>query len=308
MMKKLFFASLILGSQFYSCTPASDSSEDEISIRKGTIVIAADESLQPVVDAQVEAYRMHYPEAVFVKRYVPEQKAINLMLNDSVEVAIVTRELNKEELAVLEKRKVKYQPARMALDAVTLIVNKNYKDSTITLEEIRKIFTSEGKSSARLVFDNGSSSNLNFMLAKLKIDKFNENNVFAAKGNPDVFTSVEKNPDYIGVIGNNWISDLDDRKSVAFRDRIKILKVSEKDGRFYTPSFENIRDRKYPLERLVYLHTTQDRWGIAKGFIRFSCSQIGQLVVEKMGLLPFYVIPREVVLDRTPLSKKQKKE
>ncbi len=302
-MKKLFLPGLLMLS-VYGCGPTGGSSEgEEVSIRKGKIVLAADESLQPIVDAEVSAYRIHYPEAEFVVRYVPEQKAINLMLNDSAEVAVVTRELNAEEQAVFEKRKIKYQPARMALDAVTLVVNKDFKDSSITFGELKELFTSDKISGKKLVFDNGSSSNLNVMLSRLGISEFTNANVFAANGNQDVFATVEKNSSAIGVIGNNWISDLDDSKAVALRERVKILSVSENGKDFYKPDFRVLKARKYPLERLVFMHTTQGRWGVAKGFIRFSCSQVGQLVAEKMGLLPYYIIPKEVILDKTPLNK-----
>lgn len=306
-MKNFALTALLLSLIVYSCSPATESAEDDVSIRKGTMVIAADESLQPIVDAQIEAYKTHYPEVNFIRKYVPEQRAINLILNDSAEVAVVTRELNQKEQEALESRQIKYQPARMALDAVTLIVNKNFPDSTITIEKLKSLFDSKS-AGITLVFDNSSSSNLNFMIDRLKIADLQKGNLFAAKGNLSVFEHIEKNTDAIGIIGNNWISDLDDSKAIALKNRIKILKVSQKGGKFYGPTFKNLKDRNYPLERLIYMHTTEDRWGIAKGFIRFSCSQVGQLVVEKMGLLPFYIIPKEVVIDKTPLSEQLKKK
>lgn len=296
----LLFCTIVISSCQYN------PQETTGTIKRGNATIAADESLKPVVKAQIQAYQAHYPETTFDIIYVPEQKAVNLLLQDSVEVIFITRELVGQELQFFEQNKIKYEPAPMALDAVTLIVNKNSDLTTITLDELKKIFLNTN-SDKKLVFDNSNSSNLGFMQNRLNIENLENANIFAASGNADVFSFIARNKNAIGVIGNNWISDVDNTKSDSLKAGIRVLKVAESSTeKAYEPSTDNLRERKYPLERLIYLHTTQSKWGVAKGFIRFSCSQIGQLVVEKMGLIPYYTIPKVYVIDNTPINKKKK--
>lgn len=266
----------------------------------GEITIAADESLKPIVEAQIMAYNAHYPKAVIHVKYMPEQKAMALMMNDSVDIAIGTREATENEKAIYASRKIDYLPAKMALDGVALITNNNNPMERVSLKELKEIFDGKAYTDYKLVFDNSNSSNLNYMIQKLKIQDIKKANIFAANGNMDVIDYIEKNPKAIGMIGGNWISDLDDKNSRTFISRVKVLGVSASDnpgeGDFYRPTTESLSARKYPLERRVLLHTMK-HYGLTKAFIRFCCAQIGQLVVEKSGLIPYYVIPKGIIIN-----------
>ena len=297
---KFSILALFLSVGFVACNYNPQETND--TIKRGNATIAADESLKPIVDAQIQAYQAHYPETTFDVTYVPEQKAINLMLQDSVEVVVVTRELNENELVYFEQTRTEYNPAPMALDAATLIVNENSDISAVTLDELRKIFLSKN-TEKKLVFDNSNSSNLSFMRRKLGIENLDNANIFAANGNAEVFSYISRNKNSIGVVGYNWLSDEDNKKADSLKKGIRILQVAESTEKgYFAPTTENLRNRDYPLERMIYMHTTQSKWAVAKGFIRFSCSQIGQLVVEKMGLIPYYIIPKVYVMDNTPMN------
>jgi phosphate transport system substrate-binding protein len=65
-----------------------------------------------------------------------------------------------------------------------------------------------------------------------------------------------------------------------------------------------LKARKYPFERKVILHTKKG-YGLTSAFIRFCCAYIGQLVVEKSGLLPFYIYKREIIIEKKPIGKIQ---
>ncbi|RFS14460.1 PstS family phosphate ABC transporter substrate-binding protein [Emticicia sp. C21] len=267
----------------------------------GEITIAADESLKPIVEAQIMAYNAHYPKAILHVKYMPEQKAMALLMKDSVDIAIGTREATDNEKAIFASRKIAYLPAKMALDGVALITNLANPMEHISLKELKEIFDGNAYTDYKLVFDNSNSSNLNYMIQKLNIKDIKRANIFAADGNKDVIDYIEKNPKAIGLIGGNWISDLDDRNSRTFITKVKVLGVSASDNPgendYYKPDTESLRARRYPLERRVYLHTF-DHYGLTKAFTRFCCAQIGQLVVEKSGLIPYYVYPKGVVINR----------
>lgn len=269
---------------------------------EGEITIAADESLQPIVEAQVMAYNAHYPNAIINVVYVPEQKAMSMMMDDSANIAIVTREATDNEKEFYTTNNIPYLPAKMALDGVAIISNINSDIKQLTVEELKKMFEGKAKSNIKLVFDNSSSSNLNFMMKKLDIKDISKANIFAANGNKDVIEYIKKNKEAIGVIGGNWISDIDDSKSQAFISSIHVVGIASKasPNDFYTPTTASLKARKYPFERKVILHTRKG-YGLTSAFIRFCCAYIGQLVVEKSGLLPYYIYNREIILERKPI-------
>ena len=51
---------------------------------------------------------------------------------------------------------------------------------------------------------------------------------------------------------------------------------------------------KYPFTRILYFLTNEGNFGLGNGFIRFSCTQVGQIVVSKEGLQPYNIFKREV--------------
>jgi phosphate transport system substrate-binding protein len=285
----------VLSATLFSCNQIKRDYNLENPL-EGEITIAADESFQPIIDAQIMSYNAHYPDAKLNIKYMPEQEAVKLLLKDSVEIAIISRELTESEQSSWRARKIPYLPAKMALEGVGLITSQSSDISKISVDEIKDIFSA--KSDKKLVFDNSNSSNLMYMINKFGIKEVNQTNVFAANGNKDVFEKVKNNPNAIGVIGTSWISDNHDLSSKAIKKDIKVLNVSEKrDGPVFLPTVRDLKARKYPLERKIILHTKR-HFGLSNGFIRFCCSQVGQLVVEKMGLLPYYIIPKQVVISK----------
>ncbi|WP_304235344.1 PstS family phosphate ABC transporter substrate-binding protein [Jiulongibacter sediminis] len=297
-MIKNLFLSLLVGLFFISCNKTVQNAE-EMHVNEGHITVVADESFKNIVDAEINAYMSHYPKTEFDIVYVPEQKAIGLMLSDSAELAIVSRPLTEKEQNYYIARNIEYQPGRMALDAVTLITSKDVNLESISMAQLSSILKGD-ESEYKLVFDNSSSSNLNLMLDKFEIKELSNTNISAAKGTEDVFNFIENSKKSIGVIGHNWISDEDHKPSMALKARVKILGIQVEDGSVIYPNAQSLRSQSYPLIKTVYLHTTQHRWGVAKGFVRFACSQIGQLVVEKMGLQPYYLIPKKYEMFDTP--------
>jgi phosphate transport system substrate-binding protein len=270
----------------------------------GEITIAADESLQPIVEAEIMAYNAHYPKAKINVIYMPEQKAMSQMMNDSVNIAIVTREATAGEQAVYTSNNIPYLPAKMALDGVAIINNLESPIKNISITDLKAIFEGKKNIDIKLVFDNSSSSNLNYMIQRLGLKDVNNANIFAANGNKDVIEYTKKNKNAIGFIGGNWISDIDDSKSQNFINSIHVVGISDTktQDNFYKPTTASLKARKYPFERKVILHTKKG-YGLTSAFIRFCCAYIGQLVVEKSGLLPYYIYKREIIIEKKPIGK-----
>lgn len=281
-----------------------NSQEKQDLPNEGEITIAADESLQPIVEAEVMAYNAHYPKAKLNVVYVPEQRAMSLMMNDSVNLAIVTREATPGEKAVYTTNNIPYLPAKMALDGVAIISNTESAIKNLSITELKEMFEGQKKTEIKLVFDNSSSSNLNYMIQKLGLKDIKKANIFAADGNKDVIEYIKKNKNAIGVIGGNWISDIDDSKSQSFINSIHVVGISDTKtpDKYYTPTTASLKARKYPFERRIILHTKRG-YGLTSAFIRFCCAYIGQLVVEKSGLLPYYIYEREIILEKKTVEK-----
>lgn len=260
------------------------------SYYKGDLTILTDESFKSVTEALADGYMINYPEAHIKIVTKKEDLGFLDLLNDKARVAVMSRDLSSEELkAYKEQVGSKFLPARFAADAVVFVVPKNSAKTSISMDEIQKGLLSESK---EFIFDGVNSSNLNFVAQKLK--KQPKDLKFSIiPGSENIIEQLNKYPDKIGVIGLNTFSRPYDKTSEQLRDMVKILPV-ENNGKLYTADAAGLREMKYPFTRILYFLTNEGNFNIANGFIRYSCTQLGQMIVQKEGLQPYNIYKREV--------------
>ena len=63
------------------------------------------------------------------------------------------------------------------------------------------------------------------------------------------------------------------------------------------PNKKTLKSQQYPLTKLLYFITREEKFGLANGFIRYSCTSIGQKIVNKEGLQPYFLFPRTVKIN-----------
>ena len=256
----------------------------------GTITVAADESFKSVSEALTERYMALNPNTKINLVIKKEDLAFLDLLDNKARVIIMSRELTeKEKQGYKDKIDMEMQPAKFAADAVVFVVPKNSTKENISVEEIEKELQSDNK---KIIFDGTNSSNLNFVAQKFKTtpDKLKYSII---SGNKNIIEQLNKYPDKIGVISLNTISRPYDKESESLKNSVKILKVVE-GGKSYEPDIINLKNMTYPFTRVLYFLTNEGYYGLGNGFIRFSCQQLGQIVVEKEGLQPYNIFKREV--------------
>jgi phosphate transport system substrate-binding protein len=95
------------------------------------------------------------------------------------------------------------------------------------------------------------------------------------------------------VIGLNTISRIYNKNTDSLSANIKILPI-EYQGKLYFPDSNNLREMTYPFTRVIYFLANEGNFNLANGIIRYSCTQLGQMIVEKEGLQPYNLYKREV--------------
>lgn len=264
--------------------------EKSPSYHKGEMTILTDESFKSVTEALAEGYMINYPETKIKVVTKKEDLGFIDLLNNKTRIVVMSRDLTPEEIKTYEEQiELKFLPAKFAADAVIFIVPKDSPKESITMEEIQKGLQSDNK---EFIFDGANSSNLNFVAQKLK--KQPKDLKFSViPGSKNIIEELNKYPDKIGVIGLNTFSRPYDKESEQLRSIVKILPVEDK-GKLYTTDFENLRKMNYPFTRVLYFLTNEGNFNIANGFIRYSCTQLGQMIVQKEGLQPYNLYRREV--------------
>lgn len=300
-MGSVFFvvATLLLG---------CGTTENSDNPTRGELAIAADESFYPVVNAVTKGYEGIYPDTHFKVTYKPEQEAILSLLQDSVRLVFVTRELSDSEKNVLEKKNGNYRAQHIATDGIALITSRSNPDSMITTTQLKEIFAGKITSWSQLngkqqpitlVFDDVNSSNLRYMMDKFKFKDISGLRLHSAKSNEAVIEYVRKDPGAIGFIGVNWISDGDEAITHKLSQGIRVLGVSEKEKPvsvkdYFQPFQNDLRNGTYPLSRKLYILSNDGNSSLGGGLKTYIARDVGGLIIQKTGLVPTVPYPRVI--------------
>ena len=258
--------------------------------QQGEITVAADESFQSVTEALTQRYMALNPKTKINLVIKKEDLAFLDLLENKVRVIVMSRDLSEEEKsAYKDKIDMDILPAKFAVDAVVFVVSKNSVKQSLSMMEIADLLSSDNKS---VIFDGTNSSNLNFVAQKLD-KKPSELKFSIINGNKNIIDEINKHPEKIGVVSLNTISRPYDKESQELRNSVKILPVIS-NQKAVMPEIATIRDMSYPFSRVLYFLTNEAYYGLGNGWIRFSCQQLGQIVVQKEGLQPYNIFRREV--------------
>ena len=107
-----------------------------------------------------------------------------------------------------------------------------------------------------VIFDNNKSGNIRYFKELFEIKDSLGKNFFAVNNNAEVIDFVSRNPDALGIISVNWISDKDDSLTMSFIKKVNVVAVSQQfvnDGNYYRPQQGFIYDKSYPFVREIYL-------------------------------------------------------
>jgi phosphate transport system substrate-binding protein len=271
------------------------------TIDSNRIKVAVDESLRPVIQAEEMVFESLNDNKFIDFIYTSPTEALQLMLLDSVKLAIIPRKPIASEQALMDKEQYKFTQLKIAVDALAFIINKTNKDTVYTVPQIKKLldgsvtdwgqlFAKNSLGKIQVVFDNPSSGAMQYFKDSLLNGADLAKHCFAVNSNEEVINYVESNKNAVGIIGLNWISDQDDSKMKGFMNRITVAEIIPKKVTYesltYKPIQANVAIRQYPFCRDIYVLGRQERISLASDFVNFLSGDQGQRIILKAGLVP----------------------
>lgn len=298
---------------------------DSESSTAGTAVMVCDASFENIMQQEIDVFEFCYPYASILPYYIDEFAAMDSLIHGNVRLAVVTRELTRQEAQLLREKKRVPRTKRIAVDAVAVIVNPNNPIENISMGELKEVLSGKitewnelapsklGK--IQVIFDHNGSSVVKYMAdSVLKGDKY-ASNVFTADSMSGVFNAVKDRKNAIGVVGVSWISsdlktadlsteelsktlEKDDTTATTFVEDVKVLAVRNDSSIVaYKPYQAYIFSGQYPLYRSIYMICTRSTGTPASGFFSFVTSFQGQKLIQTTGVLPGTVYPRMVAVE-----------
>ncbi|WP_430405912.1 PstS family phosphate ABC transporter substrate-binding protein [Fluviicola sp.] len=296
-MKKLVIlvSILVFGIQF-SCNTNQTTPDD--TPRRGKKTMYLDESFKPFIKTASEVFTGIYPDAELNLVYTSESNAMKALSEGTARTIFTGRDYTKKEKKYLRSLNITVTSEIIAHDAITFIVNLENTDTLLTQNQIRDLLT--GKSTVwpnsqkpiEVVFDRVQSANFNFMLNWIGSDFGKQ--IHAAKNTEDLIKYVQNNPNTLGIIGYNFLSDFDDPEVKARSKKIRVVGIQANDKYYWRPNKANIMEKKYPFCRAIWAINSGAPDGLNTGFVTFLSGRQGQLLLEKCELGPGKGTPREI--------------
>jgi phosphate transport system substrate-binding protein len=268
---------------------------------RGNIKISVDQSFKLLFDTELYTFQALYPDAHITAAYKPEVDVVNDFLNDSVQTIVSTYKLSKEEEENLRTQLIVVRTAKIAYDALAIIINRSNPDSSLISTDVESIFKGEitqwkeinrknNSGKIKIVFDNIKSGNIRYFKEKFQLSDTLPSNFMSAQSNNEVISYVEKHKEAMGIISVNWISDKRDTVSEKFLSEIRVCAISPEfdpdGGYYYKPYQAYIADKSYPYVRDVYMECRETFTGLGSGFVQFVAGNQGQLIILKSKLVP----------------------
>jgi phosphate transport system substrate-binding protein len=298
MLRYIYIAAFTL--VLFSCT--SNQSDTPVG---GNIRILADESFQPIVDAEIDVFQSLYKKTSIQAEYKTENEVMTSFLQSETDMVVAARRLSETEKKYMKEAQKSYMENILAYDAVALVVHKDNPVASLSLAQLEAVFAAKSttwdqlgsavKEDIYLVMDNSNSGNFNYLknMFSFETEKLK---ISSAGSNKKVLEYVQTNKNAIGIIGINHISDLDSPEVKDIVKSIQILDIQGEDGIAYSPFQSDLASGNYPLRREIVLITTAKKSGLAAGFTAFLLSDRGQRIVLKSGLVPSQIPGREIVV------------
>ncbi|HEY3402369.1 MAG TPA: substrate-binding domain-containing protein [Ohtaekwangia sp.] len=292
-----------------SCQEKDKSGKPLDTTTSGEIKIAVDESLKPLLDAEVDTFEGIYTNASIDVIYTSESNAVDLLLKDSVRLIVITRNLTTEEAEALKAQLIPPRQIKVATEGIALIINKNRADSLLTTDNIRDMLSGKistwkqlnkanSGDSLKVIFDNPSSGILRHLKDTLGVENLAKH-CFAVNDNPAVIDYVSKDKNAIGLIGVSWISDQDDSTANQFLSSIRVAGLLQ--GTEYNKPYQAyIAQKEYPFSREVIIISREARSGLGSGFLTFVTHDKGQRIVLKAELVPATMPVRIIEVNQEP--------
>ena len=323
-MKKIniYILAIILSLSLAACGGGGKKKAGTTST-SGTMTLMCDNSFENIMQQEIDVFEYIYPKAHILARFIPQKDAMDSLLQGKTKAIVIARDITEKERTFLTQKRHIVKSCKIAVDALALIVNPENTIEVLSKQEISDILSGKVKNwneiepnktgEIKVVFDDESSSTVQYMRDSLLNGQPFGDNVFAQDSIQGVFDAVKNDKNAIGIIGVSWITsdmqrnistedlakevnDENPNTIAEFVNSVKVLRVLNSSAVACKPYQQNIYDGSYPLFRQIYMIITSPNGTLSHGFYSFVTSRNGQKIILKTGVMPAVIQPQIVEL------------
>ncbi len=250
-----------------------------VSYASSSVVIKGSTTVLPVAQATLEAFIKKNPGVQMSLSGGGSGEGIKAIVDKTADIAMSSREIKKEEIALAKSKGVNPVAHVVAFDAIIPVVHPSNKVSNLTIDQLSQIYQGKirnwkevgGEDLRIVVISRDSSSGTfeswdHFVMKKAKVTPRAQ--MLASNG--ALVTAIAKNRYAIAYLGIGYLN--------------KSVKPLQVDG--VTASIQTAMSKEYPLSRELYMYTRGEPTGDVAKYIEFVKSDEGQKIVAKEGFVP----------------------
>jgi phosphate transport system substrate-binding protein len=252
--------------------------------RSQTIKIKGSDTLQPLAERWAQVYGKKKPAIHLLISGGGSSVGISALLKGEIDIAESSRPVNDSEIEEFKKEGKTLVDFVVATDAVEILVNSTNPVSSLTMEQVKGIFTGTitnwkevGGADIRVnAYGRDSSSGTHAFMQEhaLKGNKY-VSSIREFSSNAPMVAAVMQDPGGIAYAG------------LAASKNAKHLPVQGAPGSpSIEPSVQNVAAGKYPLSRQLHWYLAARPVGDVKDLCEWVISQEAQTIVQTLGFLP----------------------
>jgi phosphate transport system substrate-binding protein len=260
----------------------------------GSVQVVGSETMRPAVTACAEDFMTRNPQADVIVRGGGSGDGMAALLHGMTDVGMASRELSQRERDYASSNGMELATFALALDGVTVIVNRANPVATLGLDQLKDIFSGKvrswselGGSDAEIVpFARAAGSGTASLFGErvLRDERYGPS-VRYLPTNEAIVAEVATRPGAIGYTGLGALR--------GGGDRVKALPLyTEAPSAPVAATPEAISTQRYPLSRTLYLVTAGHPFGTAHAFIDFCLSANGQAMFQRAGYIGIKPVAR----------------
>jgi phosphate transport system substrate-binding protein len=274
--------------------PACTREPGSSALTKGSLVVAVDEAIEPVMRREADDFQAQYEGSAIEVRVMEAREAVAAFAADSVRVIAIARRMNSDERKALTDAKVWFEEHHVAQSAVAVITHPSNQQKEIRIGELDSIFSGtrtawSGRGTGRVIEavigGVNSSTNEAFRDSILKGRPFGLSATPVARS-ADIIETVARTPNAIGLVPLNWLQGAGDVSVLAVGGPGFRPDTSLPAGKYFSPAQAYLYLYYYPLSTPVYIYTREVTRDLSLGFIAFVSSPPGQKAFQEAGLVP----------------------
>jgi len=247
------------------------------------IVATGSTTVLPLMQDLSEKYMENHNDVIISVSGGGSGVGIAEFIDGTNDIAMSSRKIKDSEVEAAIAKNRPSAEHTIAYDGITIIVHPSNNVSSLTMEQLQKIYSGEiknwkdvggpDKEIAVIARDSASGTQEFFTEAVMGSVPY-RNDMITQSATGAVTNEVAQNEKAIGIIG------------AAYQvNSVKTIAINV-NGTNIMPTEQNILSGTYPISRALYLYTDKTPTTAVSEFIAYILSPSGQKVVKDLGYAP----------------------